>query len=162
MAKKHHGGQQKASGSAAHGKAQDKKRKPGGINGRSTLIWIGVGIMLIAAAGFVLMRPQQALASEVTPAQAYDEYKAGAFFLDVRTQAEWDLGRIPKSRLIPLDELPNRLSEVPRDKNVVVVCRSGARSKEGAVILRQAGFTRVTCLSGGLLAWQAAGYPVEK
>ncbi len=68
---------------------------------------------------------------------------------------------IPGSQLIPLDELPNRLDALPRDKDIVVVCRSGNRSKEGTTILRQAGFSRATCMSGGLKAWAAAGYPVE-
>ena len=125
-------------------------------------LWIGLGVLVVAAAGFLLLRPSQALPAEVSAAQAYQKYQAGAFFLDVRTQAEWDQGHISKSVLIPLDELPNRLSEVPKDRDVVVVCRSGTRSKEGAAILRQAGYTRVTCMTGGLQAWAAAGYPVEQ
>jgi rhodanese-related sulfurtransferase len=89
-------------------------------------------------------------------------YEAGATFVDVRTQTEWDQGHIARSLLIPLDDLPNRLSEIPRDKDIVVVCRSGTRSKEGAAVLRQAGFTRVTCLTGGIQSWVAAGYPIEQ
>jgi rhodanese-related sulfurtransferase len=95
-------------------------------------------------------------------AQAHEEYQAGALFLDVRSQAEWNQGHIAKSLLIPLDDLPSQLDELPRDRDIVVVCRSGARSKEGAMILRQAGFSRVTCMTGGIQAWVAAGYPVEQ
>ena len=54
------------------------------------------------------------------------------------------------------------MNELPRDKDIVVICLSGARSKEGATLLRQAGFTRVTCMSGGIQAWVAAGYPITK
>ena len=54
-----------------------------------------------------------------------------------------------------------RMSELPKDKDIVVVCRSGNRSKEGTTILRDAGFARVTCMTGGLQAWAAAGYPTE-
>ncbi len=93
--------------------------------------------------------------------QAFEKYRAGALFLDVRTEAEWNQGHIANSVLIPLDQLANRLSELPHDRDIVVVCWSGARSQEGTAILRAAGFARVTGLSGGLERWIAAGYPVE-
>jgi rhodanese-related sulfurtransferase len=125
-------------------------------------IWIGLGVLIVVAAIFVLVRPKSAVPAEVSAVQAYEKYQAGAFFLDVRTRAEWDQGHIDKSVLIPLDELPSRLSEVPRDQYVIVVCRSGARSKEGATILRQAGYTQVSCLTGGLQAWVAAGHDVVR
>jgi rhodanese-related sulfurtransferase len=99
---------------------------------------------------------------EITVAQAHEKYQQGAFFLDVRTQAEYDEGHIAKSVLIPLEELPNRLSDVPRDRDVVVVCRSGTRAREGGAILLQARYTRVSCMSGGMQAWTNAGYPVEQ
>jgi rhodanese-related sulfurtransferase len=89
-------------------------------------------------------------------------YEKGALFVDVRTQQEWDQGHIAGSILIPLDVLQSRMGELPRDKDIVVVCKSGARSKEGTTLLRQAGFTRVTCMTGGIQAWVAAGYPVSK
>ena len=61
---------------------------------------------------------------------------------------------------IPLGELPNRLSEVPQDKEVVVVCRSGRRSAEGRDILRNAGYPQSTSMTGGMNAWSAANLPV--
>ena len=85
----------------------------------------------------------------------------GAFFLDVRSQAEWEQFHVAVSTLIPLDQLPNRLSELPKDKDIVVVCLSGHRSQSGVAILQQAGFTRVSYVSGGLQAWIAAGFPVQ-
>jgi len=63
--------------------------------------------------------------------------------------------------LIPLDELEDRLDEVPRDQDIVVICRSGNRSQVGRDILQTAGFPRVTSVNGGLTAWKAAGYPTE-
>ena len=84
---------------------------------------------------------------------------AGAFILDVRQPEEWNDFHIDGATLIPLDQLANRVSEVPRDKEVIVVCRSGNRSKQGRDILKQAGFTQVTSMNGGLNQWQAAGYP---
>jgi rhodanese-related sulfurtransferase len=88
-------------------------------------------------------------------------YKSGAILLDVRTPAEYDQQHIPRSRLIPLDGLGARMSELPQDEDIVVVCRSGNRSREGTMILRDAGFQRATCMTGGLEAWAAAGYPTE-
>jgi rhodanese-related sulfurtransferase len=98
---------------------------------------------------------------EITPAQAYAKYQQGAFFLDVRSQDEWNQFHIAGSTLIPLDELPNRLNELPRNQDIVVICLSGHRSQSGVAILQQAGFPRLSYLSGGLQAWTAAGYPVQ-
>jgi rhodanese-related sulfurtransferase len=124
--------------------------------------WIGLAVLALLGAAFLLLRAQSTLPPEVTVTQANDMYQKGALFLDVRTQQEWDEGHIPRSVLIPLDELPDRTNELPRDKDIVVVCRSGTRSKEGTTLLRQAGFSRVTCMTGGIQAWAAAGFPVTK
>ena len=98
---------------------------------------------------------------EISVEQAYEMYQAGAFVLDVRTPEEWDDYHAPNTTLIPLDELENRVSEVPMDQDVVVICRSGNRSQVGRDILLNAGFTQVTSADGGLSAWRAAGYPTE-
>ncbi|HSD85001.1 MAG TPA: rhodanese-like domain-containing protein, partial [Anaerolineae bacterium] len=83
----------------------------------------------------------------------------GAFILDVRTPDEWNTVHIPGATLIPLDQLGSRLNEVPQDKEVVVVCHSGNRSKQGRDILKNAGFSQVTSMAGGMNQWQAAGLP---
>jgi rhodanese-related sulfurtransferase len=100
-------------------------------------------------------------AESISVDDAYTRYEAGDFFLDVRTQEEWDDYHIPGTTLIPLDELESRVDEVPSDQNIVVVCRSGNRSQTGRDILLDAGFTTVTSMDGGVSAWQAAGYPIE-
>ena len=82
--------------------------------------------------------------------------------LDVREQNEWDAGHIPGAVLIPMSEIQGRLSEVPKDKTVIVQCRSGNRSSQVTDFLQQQGFTNVHNLSGGLNAWQAASLPVVK
>jgi rhodanese-related sulfurtransferase len=87
---------------------------------------------------------------------------AGAFMLDVREPFEWDEYHMPGATLIPLGALPARLNEVPRDKPVVVVCRSGNRSEVGRDILLRAGFTAVTSMDGGMRAWRNAGLPVTQ
>jgi rhodanese-related sulfurtransferase len=97
---------------------------------------------------------------EITVAQAAQNRDQGAFILDVREPSEWTQFHIPGATLIPLGDLPNRLNEVPKDRQVVVVCRTGHRSAQGRDILLQAGFTQVTSMAGGMTAWQAQGLPV--
>ncbi len=82
--------------------------------------------------------------------------------IDVREQWEYDEGHIPNVKLIPLGELPNRLNEIPKDKFVVMTCRSGNRSGQATKFLRSQGFDNVHNMQGGILAWQKAGLPVEK
>jgi rhodanese-related sulfurtransferase len=96
---------------------------------------------------------------EVSLNEAVAKRDAGAFMLDVRTQSEWNEYHVPGSTLIPLDTLASRLNELPRDKEIIVVCRSGNRSAQGRDILRNAGFTTVTSLAGGLSNWKAQGFP---
>ena len=126
-----------------------------------TWLWVVLGLLVVAVVAFFLLQPAASAPTEISVAQAYEKLQQGVFFLDVRSQAEWDQAHIAKSTLIPLDELSNRLSEVPKDQDVVVVCHSGVRSKEGVTILRNAGYTRAVCMTGGLTAWKAAGYPLE-
>lgn len=66
---------------------------------------------------------------------------AGALLVDVRTPAEFDEGHVEGAVNIPVQELATRLSEVPRDKEVVVYCRSGGRSANATDILAEAGYT---------------------
>lgn len=104
---------------------------------------------------------QSELPLNVNVDEAYERYKAGELILDVRTLEEWEDYHIPGTTLIPLDELKDRVDEVPRDQNVVVVCRTGIRSQEGRDILLEAGFTKVTSMNAGVSNWRAAGYPIE-
>jgi sulfur dioxygenase len=79
--------------------------------------------------------------------------------LDVRSAAEFEgeLGHIDGAQLVPLDELRARVSEVPADKPVIVVCQTGRRAGMGTVILGKAGFTRVANLAGGMVRWRDLG-----
>ena len=105
--------------------------------------------------------PAADLPPEITVDQAHEIYEAGGYLLDVRTRGEWDEYHIPGTTLIPLDELESRVDEVPRDQEIVVVCRSGNRSQVGRDILQEAGFTQVTSMDGGVSTWRSAGYPIE-
>ena len=74
------------------------------------------------------------------------------FLLDVREPYEYQIAQIGGT-LIPQNDVPNRLAEIPRDREIIVQCRSGARSQRIAELLQQAGYTSVANLAGGILAW---------
>jgi rhodanese-related sulfurtransferase len=98
---------------------------------------------------------------EIDP-QWVEEHRGQVLVLDVREPGEFDsvLGHIAGALLLPLGELHAKLDTVPRDRPVVAVCRSGARSARATQILEQAGF-RVANLAGGMLRWRAQGLAVE-
>ena len=77
----------------------------------------------------------------------------GVFILDVRKPHEYDICSIPGSTLIPLDELPNRLDELRDVGEMIVHCKSGARSAKAVKLLREAGLTDAHNLKGGILRW---------
>ena len=79
--------------------------------------------------------------------------------LDVRTSQEFASGHIEGAQNISLQDLPQRMNELPKDKPIVLYCRSGNRSNTAARMLQQAGFTDVYDL-GGVIAWQAQGLPL--
>src|SRR5687768_6351092 len=79
--------------------------------------------------------------------------KEDFFLLDVREPNEYQIGKIPGSTLIPLGEVPQRVGEIPRDKEIVVHCKMGGRSAKAAAYLRQQGYSNVKNLKGGILDW---------
>lgn len=84
---------------------------------------------------------------------------ADAYLLDVREQDEWDAGHVPGATHLPLGELGARAGEVPADRPVYVVCRSGGRSAQAAAFLNQGGWD-ATNVGGGMQAWAAQGRPM--
>ncbi|HTE13938.1 MAG TPA: MBL fold metallo-hydrolase [Burkholderiales bacterium] len=99
---------------------------------------------------------------EIYP-QALEEISAKVQIVDVREASEYGgpLGHIKGTLLIPLGELATRGSELARERPVVAVCRSGARSAQACVILQRVGFSDVANLAGGMLRWRTEGFGVE-
>ena len=83
-----------------------------------------------------------------------------AFLLDVRDGDEWVAGHAPAAHHVPMMELPERIAELPDDRDVVVICRVGARSAQVVAYLQANGWGRVHNLDGGMYAWEAAGRPM--
>lgn len=132
----------------------------------SSIWWIAIFLVIVVAAVFFAsnLSPAatgSALAQEISVTEAHDLYQEGAFMLDVRQPEEYEAGHIPGVTLIPLGELPTRLNELPKDQDIVVVCRSGNRSATGRDILLDAGFSNVTSMAGGMNNWAQMGYEIE-
>jgi rhodanese-related sulfurtransferase len=83
------------------------------------------------------------------------------FMLDVRQPDEYREAHVGGSTLIPLDQLVQRLDELPRDRQIVAICRTGNRSGVATGMLRRAGFDAIN-LKGGIVQWQKRGLPVER
>jgi len=84
------------------------------------------------------------------------------YVLDVREQDEYDEKHIPNVNLLPMSEIQSRLDEIPKDKEVIVTCRSGNRSGQVTSFLEQNGFDNVHNMQGGIVAWEEAGFPIER
>jgi rhodanese-related sulfurtransferase len=82
-----------------------------------------------------------------------DKSRAAPVMLDVREPWEHDICRIADAQLLPMQEIPERWNELPRDQDIVVMCHHGMRSLQVANYLRDEGLSRVYNLSGGIAAW---------
>lgn len=93
---------------------------------------------------------------DMTPQELRERLDKGddLFVLDVREPNEWSAGHLEQATHIPMREVPARLNDLPRDREMVVYCRSGARSANVQQFLRSNGFSNVRNLTGGLQAWR--------
>ncbi len=119
--------------------------------------YLSGGIMAWLMSGRAVVQLEQ-----TSPQQLNDKLeKSGIRIVDVRTPAEWESGRIKSAEHLPLsDILDNHLPKAKKDEAIVLQCGSGYRSNIAASIMKQAGYTNVKSLAGGLFAWSNAGFPV--
>ena len=82
--------------------------------------------------------------------------------IDIREAQELMSGTVPSARHMPMQTIPARLHELPRDKQVIMVCRSGARSGQACAWLMQQGFDNVVNLRGGMMAWHSCGLQLQQ
>ncbi len=82
--------------------------------------------------------------------------------VDVRTPSEVAQGALPDALHIPMAVIPMRANELPKDREMVIYCRSGARSYHSCQFLTQQGFDNVVNLRGGIIAWARHGYELVK
>jgi rhodanese-related sulfurtransferase len=99
--------------------------------------------------------------AEISVVEAERQVASGdAVLIDVREPDEWRQGHIPGAMSIPLAQLGARLSVLPRDRDIVLICRSGNRSGVAQDLLARAGFERAINVRGGMIVWQRHGLPV--
>jgi len=97
---------------------------------------------------------------DLSPEEAKRLYEEGVPFFDVREVEEYAQARIPGARLLPLSEFMARFQEIPKDRPVVLYCRTGNRSWQAAAWLTAQGY-QVYNLEGGIVRWYHAGLPVD-
>lgn len=97
----------------------------------------------------------------VTPSRAKQLQSEGALLLDVRESHEYRAGHAPGAKHIALTVLARRFGEIPKEREILVVCASGMRSEQAANLLSSAGY-KVTNVKGGMALWQRSGLSVVK
>ena len=146
-------------------------RRSGFLVGVLSLLLVACGPAAVSIAGssggqaqpVVAAAEAFALPDEIDPASVAGLYDSGEIaVIDVREAWEYEAGHIPGAALIPLGELAERVDEVPRDRPVVLVCRSDNRSGQALRLLARQGFDNLSNMMGGMLAWEAAGYATAR
>lgn len=99
------------------------------------------------------------MVDEVGPHEAETLVRDGALLLDVREDNEFAAGHAPEAAHLPMSALQQRYTELPQDRRIVAVCRSGNRSGQVARALEGAGYDIVN-LKGGMQSWRDEGLPV--
>ena len=91
-----------------------------------------------------------------------DERPNDVLMLDVRTPEEFQQGNVEGSKLLPLQVFAQKIQALDeyKDKEVLIICRSGSRSGVAASYLSKSGFSKVKNISGGLMSWYQSGYPI--
>lgn len=117
-----------------------------------TLILLTISLLAsFAIAGNISKEAYTTISWEKAIEMSKDK-KAKAIFVDVRTPKEVAQGTVTGSLNIPLQQIQNRYAELPKDKNLLVFCRSGKRSRAASEFLAQQGYTKVYNVDGGFLA----------
>jgi len=98
---------------------------------------------------------------QIPPHDVKQRMAEGAVLIDVREPDEWRGGHAPGARHVPLGQLARHLPTLPREKDILFICRSGNRSGRATEMARAAGLS-ATNVSGGMLAWAYAGLPVQQ
>lgn len=128
------------------------------------LLFMALLVILVMLA-MTTLQPKLTGFREIKPADLVRMmYSENPLLLDVRTDDEFNAGHLADALHIPLEQLSDSGNELEqyRGRPVVVYCRTGQRSARAGAILKRQGFAQLYKLSGGMLAWQGAHYPVSK
>ena len=117
-------------------------------------LFIAVGALALV----LVFRSHASADGAISPNEAatWIKDKKDLQLIDVRTPSEYEAGHLAKAKLIPLQELESRLTEIERSKPILLYCRSGHRSGNALKILVANGYTQAKHMEGGITAWQVA------
>ena len=136
--------------------------------------WLGAVIVIALAGTYAALSWPSPASAETAPAptagvvrdvdvqELHAAANQGAVVIDVREPHEFAAGRVPASVLVPLATVLARAGEFARDETLYVICRTDNRSSTAAEALVSAGFSDVRNVRGGMVAWAAAGLPIER
>lgn len=127
-------------------------------------MWKWLLIALAIPALILTIRSPASADGAIPPAQAATliKDKKDLQLIDVRTAGEYAEGHLANAKLIPVQEIAQRLAEIDKSKPVLLYCRSGHRSGNALKILQGQGYKDAKHIEGGIGAWQAAGLPVTR
>ena len=115
----------------------------------------------LVSAGALAAEPVLVPVSQEALLERQQKGDEATYVLDVRSPEEYASGHVPGAVNIPYDQIASRIAEVPKDKDVVLYCKSGRRAGIAAETLAGQGYTRLQHLEGDIVAWVAKGRPVE-
>jgi hydroxyacylglutathione hydrolase len=119
-------------------------------------------LLFLASTAYQYLKPKEERKyTTLSVEEANEKVKTGNIYIvDVRRQDEFRKGHIRKAKNIPLDGFKDRMNKIPKKKDVLVYCDSGARSIRAVRYLEVAGHERILHMHQGLRGWKKAGYPV--
>jgi hydroxyacylglutathione hydrolase len=117
-------------------------------------------VALLVAAVSVAGDPAPATVTADQVHERQQQKDASLYVLDVRAPEEYAAGHVPGAVNIPHDQVADRLAEIPKDKDVVLYCRSGRRSALAGEVLVGNGYQRLQLMQGDMPGWVAKGWPV--
>lgn len=128
----------------------------------NNLILIAMAVVSGIALLLPVLQRRGARVSQIQATQMMNQGKT--LVLDVRSAEEFATGHLPKAKNIPLQELAQRIAELEKSRNnvVITVCKSGVRSASAVSVLTKAGFAQVFSLEGGTDSWREQGLPIIK
>ena len=126
----------------------------------SIIIFIGTNIFLVTSCRKPFFQ-NKVIPITVEQVKKIIDRNEDYLILDVRTEDEYNEGHLVSAILIPVDELEERLNELPKNKPIIVYCRSGRRSSKAADILLKNKFSPIYEMTGGIELWKKNGYPLE-
>lgn len=146
--------------------AHSKRRKASKPSYPKWLLPVAAIVVIAALIGGVMLLTKDDKASAdtlISPKEYTSDFDTRDHLLvDVRTVAEFNEGHIEGAINIPVEELDQRLDELPQDETIVVYCRSGNRSADAADMLDEAGYSSVYDIDGGVIAWSADNLPLVR